>query len=50
MSRRRPTIPDKTTAVVLGIGFFLAGWYCLYDAWEGRGGDTPKLFRAFTWW
>lgn len=47
---RRPLIQSQTTAVVLGVAFFLAGWACLYDAWEGRGGKTPAILRPVTWW
>jgi hypothetical protein len=47
---RRPYVRDKGTAVVLGLGAFGLGWWLLYDAWEGRGGSTPKWFRWATWW
>lgn len=46
----RPYIRDKQTAVLLGLGCFGAGWWLLYDAWEGRGGQTPRWFRWATWW
>jgi hypothetical protein len=47
---KRGRIPNQTVAVVLGVGFFLAGSWFLYDAWEGRGATTPRIFRPFTWW
>jgi hypothetical protein len=50
MTRRRPLIPSKGTAIVLGVALFVAGSYCLYDAWEGRGAKTPRPLRPFTWW
>lgn len=50
MRRRRPYVKSQEAAVALGVGCFLAGWFFLWDAWEGRGGETPKVARAFTWW
>jgi hypothetical protein len=47
---RRPLIQNQGHAIALGIGLFLAGSWCLYDAWERRGAQTPRLFRPFTWW
>lgn len=46
----RPYIRDRRTAVCLGFIGFAVGWFCLYDAWEGRGGATPRWFRWATWW
>jgi|MudIll2142460700_1097286.scaffolds.fasta_scaffold02380_14 hypothetical protein len=45
-----PVVRDQRLAVAIGVGCFLAGWWFLYDAWEGRGLNTPKPLRAFTWW
>lgn len=42
-----PVFKSKTTAITVGVGLFLAGSYCFYDAWEGRGGKPPKLVRPF---
>ncbi len=50
MARRRPLFRNSNTAVVVGVALFLAGSWCLYDAWEGRGRDTPRIARPFTWW
>jgi hypothetical protein len=47
---RGPTFRSQTAAIVTGVALFLAGSYCLYDAWEGRGRHTPRVFRPFTWW
>ena len=47
---RRPFFRDQSTAVVVGVALFLAGSFCLYDAWERRGATTPRLARPFTWW
>lgn len=46
----KPFFPNKNTAVVVGLVAMGAGWFCLRDAWEGRGGDTPWWARPFTWW
>ena len=50
MAHRRPFFRSQTAAVVVGAGLFLAGSWCLYDAWEGRGARTPPLARPFSWW
>lgn len=47
---RRPLIRDQGTAVAVGVGLFLLGSFCLYDAYERRGGNTPRILRPFTWW
>lgn len=46
----RPRFKSQTTAVVVGVALFLAGSYCLHDAWDGRGRPVPKIARPFTWW
>lgn len=47
---KRPLFQSKTTAVVVGAALFLAGSWCLYDAWDRRGQKPPRLARPFTWW
>lgn len=47
---RRPLFRDQGTAVAVGLVLFLSGSWCLYDAFERRGGATPRLLRPFTWW
>jgi hypothetical protein len=47
---RRPIIQSQTTAVALGVTLVVAGFLCLYDAWEGRGGSTPWFLRPVTVW
>lgn len=47
---RSPLFRSQTTAVVVGAALFLAGSWCLYDAYERRGGNTPRVLRPFTWW
>lgn len=46
----RPFFQETSTAVVVGLVLFGAGSWCLYDAWERRGGRTPRLMRPFAWW
>jgi hypothetical protein len=48
--RAKPLIRDQATAVFVGVALFLAGSFCLYDAFERRGGATPRVLRPFTWW
>jgi hypothetical protein len=40
--------PDM--AIVLGVGAFVLGAFCLYDAFEGRGRKAPLLLRPFLPW
>lgn len=47
---KRPTFANPSTALVAGVAFFLAGSYCLHDAWDGRGRPVPWWARPFTWW
>jgi len=46
----RPVFRNKRVAIAVGLGAFALGWLALHDAWEGRGGTTPKVLRPFTWW
>lgn len=47
---KRPFFKEQHTAVIVGVGLFLLGSACLYDAWERRGHNTPRIARPFTWW
>lgn len=44
-----PWFKDRYTALAVGAALFLAGSWCLYDAWEGRGRKTPLPVRPFVW-
>lgn len=46
----KPMFRNRSTAVWVGVALFLAGSWCLYDAYERRGGTTPRAMRPFTWW
>lgn len=46
----KPLFRDPKVAIAAGALMFLAGSFCLYDAWERRGGSTPRIFRPLTWW
>jgi hypothetical protein len=50
MRIKRPHVKSQTLAVALGLAGFGLGWAFLYDAFEGRRQDTPKVLRPFTWW
>jgi len=50
MQVKRPLIKSQPVAIAAGLGAFVAGWICLHDAYEGRGQDTPRWLRPFTWW
>lgn len=43
----KPLFRDKTTNLIVGGAFFLAGSYFLYCAFDGRGGKAPLLLRPF---
>lgn len=47
---KRPMFRNQTTAILVGGALFLAGSWCLYDAWERRGQSTPRIFRPVTFW
>jgi hypothetical protein len=45
MARSRPFIKNQQTAFWLGIGLYLAGTWCLWDAHEHRGKNRPFALR-----
>lgn len=45
MATRKPWIKDRQTAVIVGIGLYLAGSIVLYDAYEHRGRGRPFGLR-----
>jgi hypothetical protein len=47
---RRPFFRDQGVALAIGGVLFLAGSWCLHDAWERRGRPVPRLLRPLTWW
>ena len=47
---RRPFFRQQSHAVLVGVALFLLGSACLYDAWDRRGQQPPRLARPFTWW
>jgi hypothetical protein len=48
--RRRPFVGSPTLGALLGLASFGLGWFFLWDAYDGRGADQPRLLRPFTWW
>lgn len=43
--RSTPFIRDRQTAVMLGVGLYLAGTFVLWDAFEHRGASRPFVMR-----
>lgn len=50
MARRRLISPSQPAAILIGGLLFLGGSYFLWEAWEGRGQQMPRLLRPFGWW
>lgn len=46
----RPLIQDQGTAVTVGLALVGAGFYVLYDAWDGRGGKKPWYLGPILPW
>lgn len=44
----RPYIANQRLAVALGVALFAASWFCLHDAWDGRGQRPPMIVRVLT--
>jgi hypothetical protein len=42
---RKPIVPDRRTAIVLGLGAYLLGSLLLWDAYENRGRSRPFATR-----
>jgi hypothetical protein len=47
---RRPLIRKQSTAVAVGLVLTGAGFWVLYDAYEGRGGKKPRLLGPLLPW
>lgn len=45
MSRRRPYIKDRRTALLIGYGGVLVGALALWDAYENRGQIRPFMTK-----
>lgn len=46
MGRRSDVlVKDQQTAVMIGVGLYLAGTLVLWDAYEHRGKSRPFIFR-----
>jgi hypothetical protein len=45
VASRRPVIKSQKTALWAGVGFYLAGTWCLWDAHEHRGKSRPYYLR-----
>jgi putative Mn2+ efflux pump MntP len=49
VSRPRHFMPQKAE-VVTGLLLFAIGSWFLYQAYNGRGRDQPKVLRPFSFW
>lgn len=47
---RRPVFPSQRVAIGVGLAGFALAWFALWDAYQARGQDTPRLLRPFAWW
>lgn len=45
MARSKLLIRDRKTAVIVGVGLYLAGSLVLWDAYERRGAGRPFAMR-----
>lgn len=45
MTRARPYVADRQTALVLGFGAYLLGSFLIWDAYEHRGKSRPFWHR-----
>ncbi len=41
----KPLVANRDLALYLGLGAWLAGIVLLWDAYENRGQERPKVFR-----
>lgn len=46
----RPLFRSQAAAVGVGLVLFVAGSWCLHDAWERRGLTPPWPVRVISWW
>lgn len=46
----KPFIRNDRTAKLVALGVFMFGAWLMYNAYEGRGGNTPKGLRWATFW
>lgn len=47
---RRPFIADKQTEIVVGSALLVVAFLLLYDAWDGRGGQKPRVLGPILPW
>jgi hypothetical protein len=50
MGPRRHLFRDPRLEAAAGVAAFAVGWWLLYNAYDARGRNQPKLLRPFTWW
>ena len=47
---RRPLIRSQRTSLIVGLLLFALGAFFLYQTYEGRGQDSPRILRVFSFW
>lgn len=47
---RLPKFKDPRVATIVGLGLFVAGAYCLKNAFDDRGVQQPIWLRPFSFW
>ena len=47
---KRPYIADTGTEIALGLALVVAGFVLLYDAYDGRGRQKPRILGPFLPW
>jgi hypothetical protein len=47
---KRVLFKSQPVGLVVGLALFGAGWYVLYNTYEGRGSDQPWPLKVISWW
>jgi len=47
---KRPIFRRQSVALLVGLAGLGIAWLGLWDAYQGRGQDTPRVLRPITWW
>lgn len=50
MRRREAIFRDRRVSLAAGLLAAGAAWALLFDAYDRRGIDQPRLLRVFSWW
>ena len=47
---KHPVFANERTEKSVGIGLVVVGFFLLYDAYDGRGKQKPRVFGPFLPW